>query len=77
MSQSCHEELLVASRQQDLSSADVYNSTVIEDLLFLDAWEGGQAKSLSAYFRARQIRRANPVRSVARKKAQIRCCCDC
>jgi hypothetical protein len=63
MSQFCHEELLVAPQRQDLSRADAFNPTVIEDLLFLDAWEGGQAKSLSAYFRARQIRRANAVRA--------------
>jgi hypothetical protein len=67
MSQSCHEEPLAAPRQQDLSSADVFNPTVIEDLLFLDAWVEGRVRSLSAYFRARQIRRADPVRSVARK----------
>jgi hypothetical protein len=53
----------VATRQQDLSSADAMNPTVIEDLMFIDAWEGGQAQTLSSYFRARQIRRANPVRS--------------
>ena len=67
MSQSHYEELLVASRRQDLSNAGAHNSTVIEDLVFLDAWEEGHARSLSAYFRARQIRRADPVRSVARK----------
>jgi hypothetical protein len=38
MSQSRHEELLVASQRQDLSSADVFDPTVIEDLTFLDAW---------------------------------------
>jgi hypothetical protein len=53
----------VATRQQDLSSADAFNPTIIEDMMFIDAWEGGQAQSLSAYFRARQIRRANPVRT--------------
>jgi hypothetical protein len=63
MSQSRREELLVASQRQDLRNANVFNSTVIEDLMFIDAWEGGQAKSLSAYFRARQIRRANPVQA--------------
>ena len=64
MSQSRYEELLVASQRQDLSSADVFNPTVIEDLLFLDAWEEGHVRSLSAYFRARQIRRANLIRAV-------------
>jgi hypothetical protein len=67
MSQSRHEELLIASQRQGLSSADVFNPTVIEDLTFLDAWEGGDARSLSAYFRARQIRRANPVRAIEGK----------
>jgi hypothetical protein len=67
MTQFRHEELLVESRRQDLSSADVYNSTVIEDLLFLDAWEEGRDRSLSAFFRARQIRRADPVRAVESK----------
>jgi hypothetical protein len=64
MSQSHYEELLVASRRQDLSNAGAHNSTVIEDLLFLDAWEEGHARSLSAYFRARQIRRANLIHAV-------------
>ena len=64
MTQSRHEELLVESRRQDLSSADAYNSTVIEDLFFLNAWEEGRDRSLSAFFRARQIRRADPVRAV-------------
>ena len=63
MNQSHHEELVARTRQQDLSSVDVFNPSVIEDLMFLDAWEGGHARSLSAYFRARQIRRANPVRA--------------
>jgi hypothetical protein len=67
MTQFRHEELLVESRRQDLSSADVYNSTVIEDLLFLDAWEEGRDRSLSAFFRARQIRRAEPNRAVESK----------
>jgi hypothetical protein len=67
MSQFHHEELFVASRRQDLSSADVYNSTVIEDLLFLNAWEEGRERSLSAFFRARQIRRADPVRAIENK----------
>jgi hypothetical protein len=67
MSQFRHEQLLVALRLQDLSNTDAYNSTVIEDLLFLDAWEGGGEPSLSAYFRARQIRRADPVRASERK----------
>jgi hypothetical protein len=64
MSRSGREEPLVASRRQDLSSAAAYNPTVIEDLLFLDAWEEGLDPSLSAFFRARQIRRADPVRAV-------------
>jgi hypothetical protein len=34
------EEPLVASRQRDLSSAGAYDTTAIEDLRFLDAWEG-------------------------------------
>jgi hypothetical protein len=67
MSQSRHEKLLVETQQQDLRSADAINPTVIEDLMFIDAWEGGRAKSLSAYFRARQIRRANPLHAVEGK----------
>ena len=66
MTQSRHEELLVESRRPDLSSADAYNSTVIEDLVFLSAWEEGRDRSLSAFFRARQIRRADPVRNIER-----------
>jgi hypothetical protein len=40
MKRSRGEEPLVASRQQDLSSAGAYDPTVVEDLRFLDAWEG-------------------------------------
>jgi hypothetical protein len=64
MTQSHHEELLVESRRQYLSSAGAYNSTVIEDLVFLNDWEEGRERSLGAFFRARQIRRADPVRAV-------------
>lgn len=38
--------------------------TVIDDFLFLDAWERGLLPSLSALLRARQIRRANAARAV-------------
>lgn len=37
-----------------------YNRTVIDDLLFLDAWEKGLVPWLGAILRVRQIRRANP-----------------
>jgi hypothetical protein len=37
--------------------AHALNPTVIEDLLFLDAWERGLCPNLSAFLRARQIRR--------------------
>jgi hypothetical protein len=67
MNQSRQEELLVASRRHDSSNAGAYNSTVNDDLIFLDAWEEGHARSLSAYFRARQIRRAYPVHAGERK----------
>jgi hypothetical protein len=67
MSQSHHEELLVVSRRQDLNSAYSYSPTVIEDLLFLDAWERGAVPSLSAFFRARQIRRADLVHAAESK----------
>jgi hypothetical protein len=58
------EELLVASRRRELADACADNPTVIEDLRFLDAWERGLVPSLSALLRARQIRRANPARTV-------------
>jgi hypothetical protein len=64
MSQSRYEELLVALPRQDLSNAAIHKSTVIEDLRFFNAWEEGRARSLSAIFRARQIRRANPLHAV-------------
>jgi hypothetical protein len=67
MNRSHHEEVLVQSRQADLSTIEGYNPTIIDDLLFLDAWEGGRVTSLSAFFRARQIRRVNPVRAVEGK----------
>jgi hypothetical protein len=54
-------ELFLATEPPDLATAWAYNSTVIEDLLFLDAWERGGAPTLSAFFRARQVRRANVV----------------
>jgi hypothetical protein len=57
-------ELLFASRRRELAGACADNPTVIEDLRFLDAWERGLVLSLSALLRARQIRRANPVRAV-------------
>jgi hypothetical protein len=60
--------LLSASRRQVLAGAGAYNPTVIEDLLFLDAWEKGQVPTLSAFFRARQIRRADPVNAVEDRK---------
>jgi hypothetical protein len=37
-----------------------YNRSVIDDLLFLDAWENGLVPWLGAILRVRQIRRANP-----------------
>jgi hypothetical protein len=58
MTQSRQEELLVESRRQDLCSAVACNSTVIKDLVFLNAWAEGRERSLGAFFRARQIRRA-------------------
>jgi hypothetical protein len=58
------EELLVASRGRELADACADNPTVIEDLRFLDAWERGLVPSLGALLRARQIRRANPARTV-------------
>jgi hypothetical protein len=61
MTQSRYEELLVESRRQALDSTDACNPTVIEDLVFLNSWEEGRHRSLSAIFRARQIRRADPV----------------
>jgi hypothetical protein len=59
MSQSHTVELLVMVQQHNFSSVDAFNPTVIEDLMFFDAWERGHARNLSAFFRARQIRRAN------------------
>jgi hypothetical protein len=50
-------EPLVASRRQGLAIARAHR-TVIEDLRFLDAWEKGLVPNLSAFLRARQIRRA-------------------
>jgi hypothetical protein len=67
MTQSGHEELLVESRRQYLSSTGAYNPSVTEDLVFLHAWEEGRERSLRALFRARQIRRADPVRAVESK----------
>ena len=58
------DELLVASRRRELADDCADNPTVIEDLRFLDAWERGLAPSLGALLRARQIRRANPARTV-------------
>ena len=58
------EGLLVASRRRELADAWADNPTVIEDLRFLDAWERGLVPSLGALLRARQIRRANPARTV-------------
>jgi hypothetical protein len=58
------EDLRVAPQRPELAGAGAYNPTVIEDLRFLDAWERGLIPSLSAHLRARQIRRANPVRTV-------------
>ena len=58
------EELLVALRGRELADACADNPTVIEDLRFLDAWERGLVPSLGALLRARQIRRANPARTV-------------
>ena len=58
------EELLVPPRRRELADACADNPTVIEDFRFLDAWERGLVPSLSALLRARQIRRADPVRAV-------------
>ena len=51
-------EPLVASRRQELAISRAHR-TVIEDLRFLDAWEKGLVPNLSAFLRARQIRRGN------------------
>jgi hypothetical protein len=58
------EKRLVASLRQELRDGRAYNPTVMEDLLFLHEWQEGRAPSLSAFFRARQIRRTAPVRAV-------------
>jgi hypothetical protein len=67
MTKSRHEELLVAPRRKDLSSTEPSNHTAIMDLAFLNAWEEGRERSLGAFFRARQIRRADAVRAIESK----------
>jgi hypothetical protein len=57
-------ELLIALPRQELGGACACDPSVIKDFLFLDAWERGFVPSLSAFLRARQIRRANAVRAV-------------
>jgi hypothetical protein len=55
---------LAASIGHKFDGARAVDPTVIDDFLFLDAWERGLLPSLSALLRARQIRRANVARAV-------------
>jgi hypothetical protein len=55
------EEQPAVSLRQQLAGACDLNPTITEDMCFFDAWERGLQPGLSAIFRARQIRRVNPV----------------
>jgi hypothetical protein len=51
----------VAARPNTLPADD---PSVVEDLRFLDDWERGEARGLSAILRMRQLRRAQFARTV-------------
>jgi len=53
--------------QRILDRVQVPDHTVMEDLIFLAAWEKRQVPWLSGTLRMRQLRRANP--ELARKEA--------
>jgi hypothetical protein len=52
------EDQLASSPGFKFDGACANDPTVIDDFLFLDAWERGLLPSLSAFLRARRIRRA-------------------
>lgn len=58
------EDQLAASPGFKFDGTCADDPTVTDDFLFLDAWERGLLPSLSAFLRARQIRRANAARAV-------------
>lgn len=59
------EQRLAALSQRVLARVGMDDRSVINDLMFLHAWEAGLVPPLSGALRVRQIRRANPV--VARR----------
>ena len=58
------EDQLSSSPGFKFDGACANDPAVIDDFLFLDAWERGLLTSLSAFLRARQIRRADAARAV-------------
>lgn len=54
------EQRAVALSQRVVARVGMGDRSVIEDLMFLHAWDAGLVPLLSGALRVRQIRRANP-----------------
>jgi hypothetical protein len=53
----------ISSRDVSINAADIHDQAIIQDLIFLEAWEKGLvpwSTAASVVFRVRQIHRANP-----------------